>query len=307
MRLLFRRRGATRGDRAVTAASPLAFPHNRTAGPNTGGYIRGTRPGSRLRPHGPCRDMSAPYSTKVILAYRSGDVCALPGCGRSLSTESEEGDPINVGQAAHIAGENPTSARYDDGMTDDERDHYNNLIYLCRNCHAIVDAIPQGATEYPVERLRQIKADHEQRVHEAVLNALPNVGFPELQEIIQRFVAMAPAPADGSFLLLPLEEKLARNSLGNHSRVTLTMGLSLSREVHNFVIDMAQADPNFPERLKAGFLEEYYRLKHAGHSADELFDLMCSFTQRGFRKHVQRSAGLAVLVYLFEACEVFEK
>lgn len=60
-------------------------------------------------------------------------------------------------------------------------------------------------------------------------------------------------------------------------------------------------------QVKAGFLEEYYRLKRAGHSADELFDLMCSFAQRGCREQVKRSAGIAVLVYLFEACEVFER
>ena len=251
--------------------------------------------------------MSASYPAKVILAYRSGDVCALPGCQQSLSTESEGGDPINVGQAAHIAGEKSTSARYDDSMTDQERDHYDNLIYLCRTCHAIVDAIPQGEVDYPVERLLRIKAKHEQTVREAVFNALPNVGFPELQEIIQRFMQTTPQPSDGNFSLVPLDDKLKKNSLGNRSRVTLAMGLSLAREVHDFVTAMAQADPNFPERLKAGFLEEYYRLKHGRYSEDDLFDLMCSFAQRGSREQVKKSAGIAVLVYLFEACEVFER
>ena len=251
--------------------------------------------------------MSASYPTKIILAYRSGDVCALPGCQRSLSIESEGGDPINVGQAAHIAGEKSTSARYHDSMTDHERDHHDNLIYLCRTCHAIVDAIPQGERDYPVERLLRIKADHEQTVRDAVYNALPNVGFPELQEIIQRFMQITPRPADGNFSLVPLDSKLRKNNLGNSSRVILTMGLCLSREVHDFVTAMSQAEPNFPERLKAGFLEEYYGLKRAGHSADDLFDLMCSFAQRGSREQVKKSAGIAVLVYLFEACEVFEK
>jgi len=34
---------------------------------------------------------------------------------------------------------------------------------------------------------------------------------------------------------------------------------------------------------------------------------MCRFAQHGFERQAKRSAGIAVLVYLFEACEVFEK
>ncbi len=253
------------------------------------------------------RAMSASYSTRLILAYRSGDVCALPGCQRNLSVDSDGGKPTNVGEAAHIAGEKATSARYDDSMTDQQRDHCDNLIYLCRTCHAIVDAIPQGEVDYPVARLRRIKQDHERTVREAVHSALPNVGFPELEETIQGFLQLNPESADGSFFLVPLDDKLKKNSLGNSSKVTLAMGLTLSREVRNFVMAITQTEPGFPDRLKAGFLEEYYRLKRAGHSADDLFDLMCRFAQRGCREQVKKSAGIAVLVYLFEACEVFER
>jgi len=85
------------------------------------------------------------------------------------------------------------------------------------------------------------------------------------------------------------------------------MGLSVAREVRAYVESVAQTDQDFPERLKSGFLEEYYRLKREGHSGDDLFDLMCGFAQRGFEEQAKRAAGLAVLTYLFEACEVFEK
>ena len=56
--------------------------------------------------------MSVSPTTKILLAYRSGDMCALPECekkGRRLSIDSVNGDPINQGQAAHIAGENSGS------------------------------------------------------------------------------------------------------------------------------------------------------------------------------------------------------
>ncbi len=51
----------------------------------------------------------------------------------------------------------------------DERDRYENLILLCEEHHHIVDS--QVAT-YPVERLRQMKYDHESLIAEAVRKAV---------------------------------------------------------------------------------------------------------------------------------------
>lgn len=85
------------------------------------------------------------------------------------------------------------------------------------------------------------------------------------------------------------------------------MGLGVVREVRDFVEQEATIDIDFPERLKSGFLEEYYRLRKEGHRGDVLFDLMCQFAQRGMKEQSKRSAGLAVLIYFFESCEVFEK
>ena len=257
--------------------------------------------------------MSVSYPTKLLLAYRSGDRCALPDCGRELSPGSENGDPINVGEAAHIAGEHggkgeaKESARYDPNMTVEDRNHYNNLIYLCGTCHTKIDTIPQGEKDYPVDRLQALKKDHEQKVRDAVTEAFYGVGFPELEEATQWIMQINPQQAIDGFSLIPPEDKLKKNELGNGAKTIVTMGLSVSREVGAFVESVAQTDPDFPERLKAGFLEEYYRLKREGHAGDDLFDLMCRFAQRGFREQAKQCAGLAVLVYLFEACEVFEK
>lgn len=257
--------------------------------------------------------MSVSYSTKLLLAYRSGDRCALPDCGKQLSPDSKNGDPINVGEAAHIAGERggkgngKKSARYDPNMSADERNHYDNLIYLCGTCHTKIDAIPLGENDYSVECLQTLKKDHEQKVRDAITEEFAGVGFQELEEATQWIMQVSPQPAIDGFSLIPPEDKLKKNDLGNCARTTVTMGLSVSREVGAFVESVAQTDADFPERLKAGFLEEYYRLKREGYAGNDLFDLMCRFAQRGFREQAKRSAGLAVLVYLFEACEVFEK
>src|ERR1700730_12551352 len=51
----------------------------------------------------------------------------------------------------------------------------------------------------------------------------------------------------------------------------------------------------------------HHRLRHLGHKGNELFELMCAFSQRGLKSQGDRTAGLAVLIYLFEICDVFEK
>lgn len=253
--------------------------------------------------------MPVAYPTKLMLAHRSGDVCALPGCGQRLTPDSESGSPTNLGEAAHIIGEKEGSTRYEHGMTDNERNGYGNLIYLCRNCHHRIDDPASGETDYPVDRLKQIKSEHENRIHDAVVDAFPNVGFPELSEAV-RWIDdnVDPGAETGDFLLVSPRDKLNKNELGRRSETIVVSGLSVAREVGRFVEFRTQTDHRFPERLKEGFLIEYHRLKKTKElSADELFDLMCRFAQRGLHRQIERTAGLAVLVYLFEACEVFEK
>ena len=251
--------------------------------------------------------MGASYPTKLLLAFRSGDRCALPDCRRELSPDSKAGSPTNRGVAAHIAGEKPTSARYDPDMTDKQRNHYNNLIYLCLNCHEEIDTVPHGETDYPVELLLRIKREHEREVQEAVNEKFADVGFLELEEATQWISHVPPQHLDDSFSVIPPDAKLKKNDLGEVSRRIITMGLSVVREVRGFVESKAQTDPDFPKRLKSGFMQEYLRLRKEEYRGDILFDLMCRFAQQGFRDEPKRAAGRAVLVYLFEACEVFEK
>lgn len=260
--------------------------------------------------------MGVSTTTKILLAYRSGDMCALPQCkrkGRRLSVDSDSGDPINIGQAAHIEGENPgtdkkpASARYNPNMPDEERNGFHNLIYLCGACHKRIDTLPQGNIDYPVERLQSIKAEHEKKVRQVMLDAFSDVGFPELQEATLWASSIQPSAVTADYSLLKVEDKIKKNDLDTDARGIIAMGLGVANEVSRYIESVAQTDIEFPERLKAGFLEEYWRLKKEGGNGGELFELMCRFAQKGFDRQAQRSAGLAVLIHLFEACEVFEK
>ena len=89
-------------------------------------------------------------ATKRTVAVRSGNVCAK--CGHELTIEYADGSVVPVGECAHIEGEHggdparniPPAARYNPSMTDEERNAFPNLIYLCSGCHTEIDKIPEG-------------------------------------------------------------------------------------------------------------------------------------------------------------------
>ena len=49
--------------------------------------------------------MGASYPTKILLAFRSGGICAFPGCAKPLVYTAILGEDTPVGEAAHIKGE----------------------------------------------------------------------------------------------------------------------------------------------------------------------------------------------------------
>ena len=249
--------------------------------------------------------MSASYQTKLLLAFRSGDICAFPKCQCNLTLDSNSGNDSSImGEAAHISGENIGAARYNQLMSDDERNHYKNLIYLCRNHHCQIDRQPE---DFSVETLLKIKKEHEIKVRESLTAAFSEVGFPELviaTAWVARIQELLPSQ---DFSVITPDEKIKKNGLTGASQFTIKMGLGVAQEVSSFLKEESIQNTDFPEKLKYGFLEEYSRLYKIGYRGDELFDLMCEFAQHGMKKQSERSAGLAVLIYLFEACEVFEK
>lgn len=247
--------------------------------------------------------MSATYPTRIILAFRSGGTCAYPACGKVLTYEATVGDDTYVAEAAHIRGEKLGAARYDASMTDEQRDAVQNLMYLCTDHHTIIDKVE---ADWPVELLEEVKRIHEGRVRDAMAEAFAEVDFPELENAVSWVTTQTPSQ-NGSFDLITPNEKIKKNDLSNGQRHIIAAGMTSRPTVAAYVEAEAQLDSDFPDRLKAGFLEEYYRLRKLGIKGDELFELMCAFAQRGMRRQADKTAGVAVLVYLFEICDVFEK
>jgi len=102
----------------------------------------------------------------TTLAKRAANRCSNPDCGAVTSGPSADPlDSINIGEAAHIFGANPGSARFDPDMVSSDRSAISNAIWLCTNCHKIVDDDPVG---YPAGLLFEWQREHEQRISEQV-------------------------------------------------------------------------------------------------------------------------------------------
>lgn len=89
--------------------------------------------------------------------------CTL--CNKYLIEDELTGQPVPIGELAHNVGWSETSPRGEDDLPADERQKPENLILVCRNCHRPID--DGGAVgQYTVEKLREMKRDHEARVRQ---------------------------------------------------------------------------------------------------------------------------------------------
>ncbi len=67
-------------------------------------------------------------------------------------------DAVLVGEIAHIEGALPTSARFNENMTNEQRRGYENLLLMCGTHHTIID---EDRDTWTVAKLRDLKRSHE--------------------------------------------------------------------------------------------------------------------------------------------------
>ena len=89
----------------------------------------------------------------------SRNECAAPDCSKPLIARDKE---TVISKICHIEAANESGPRYNPGMNDDERRHFNNLILLCDECHSIIDNM-DNEVKYPVQLLQEWKHEHESK------------------------------------------------------------------------------------------------------------------------------------------------
>jgi len=250
-------------------------------------------------------------ATKRNLAFLSGNKCANPECNVSLYTSDMT---RSIGEAAHIAGEKPEAARYDQNMTNEERRHINNLIYLCANCHTQIDGDIEGE-RYSVTLLHEWKKKHEDKVFRLLDEGFVNLDFPELEEVVNWLLAQPVSESlfddsSSGFDLIAIRTKIIKHSLSSKSQRIIAQACSQLRTVEEFINDRAKEDtttPSFPVRLKAKILRQYWERVESNLHGDELFTYMCDYMSRTFDDYATKSASVSVLVYFFEKCDIFSE
>ena len=95
-----------------------------------------------------------------ILAKRAAYKCSNPDCRvNTIGPNSDPEKATTIGEAAHIFGAREGSKRYDLSMTDSFRAEITNAIWLCRNCHKLIDTDEQ---KYSTNILFAWRAKHEE-------------------------------------------------------------------------------------------------------------------------------------------------
>ena len=104
--------------------------------------------------------MKIRQSVREKLLIHSAGKCAK--CGIDLLIE---GKSVSIGQVCHIISKQELGPRHQPNLED--YDCYDNLIFLCANCHKEIDT---NVDEYTVERLKEMKVSHEKKVAEKLKN-----------------------------------------------------------------------------------------------------------------------------------------
>jgi hypothetical protein len=121
--------------------------------------MNGDRAGQRSEVRGTGVSRNYTDLTLKLLWGRSAGHCAMADCRVELFAEATDYDPVVViGDMAHVAGASDDGPRSTPGLSARQRNDYENLILLCKNCHGRID---KQARSNPAERLKEIKQAHE--------------------------------------------------------------------------------------------------------------------------------------------------
>lgn len=228
--------------------------------------------------------------------------CFVPACRVLCVAPAQPSDPAApLGQMAHIIAHSDTGPRGDPSFPAARRNRYENLVLLCGHHHTAVDVQPNS---YTIADLRAWKATHEAWVRQRLAEEFPKVGFAELEMVTRGYLAHPDDPTVDLTITAPAE-KMKRNALTSQVLSYLRMGIAGANEVERYVADLGRVDPDFSERLRAGFLKVYDGLRAEGHEGDSLFLGLVERAGGGAADFKLSAAAHSVVGYLFLTCEVF--
>jgi len=233
------------------------------------------------------------------LHTKSGNRCAM--C-KVVLVDEDNPSAACIGENAHIYGEKPDAARYDVTKPDEVVNREGNLIFLCCNCHKKVDT---DVGSYPPDKLFELKAQHEAWVVQTLEEQSANYTFADLEVLATYLVENNGIPAlPNDYTILKIGDKMKKNSL-DEVQTYINMGLSRVITIEDYI--NRNPDPNFAGRLTNAMSGRYQELKAQNMESIDIFYALWDVASGEQKEFNYKAAGLGILVYFFEKCEVFEK
>lgn len=146
-----------------------------------------------------------------MLYANSGNICAMYGCTNALIYANSS----NISEICHIEAVNEDGARYNNQLSDEYVNSYENLVLLCPTCHAIVDN-KLNEPVYTVAYLKEMKKYHEQQVQEILMSkaAIEPPIFIEaydVNNIVDYYNSIHEKEVDASYIYKILKKFLTLN------------------------------------------------------------------------------------------------
>lgn len=247
------------------------------------------------------------YSSKTIkiLFATCMNECAHPDCTTPIiQPKTELSDAAVIGHIAHIFAASNDGPRGKASLSEADRNLPDNLLLLCPTHHSVVDK--QHET-YPAAMLLGWKSSHERKFQDSLGAKIGDIGFDELELTANSLLSKEPVGSEGGLTIIRTPDKIAKNRLNNRSQTLLQMGTANSAEVEDLIAKTAQLNPEFPDRLREGFVARYNAFVAEGFEGDDLFIAMYEWAAGSRTDIIRKTAGLCVLAHLFIICDVFEK
>lgn len=174
----------------------------------------------------PVKRLNPTFSTKRQLYILSGNECAYPNCPHKMLDEYDH----FIGQICHIEAAEINGQRFNPKQTNEQRRQISNLMLMCPTHHTVTNNVIQ----YPVDKLKRLKADHEAKVREKKVT----VDLPD------------------SFIDFGLEESLLLPANLN------ALGIDLTDYDHNFFndsLDYIKKVADLPRTTRSFYFRVLYR------------------------------------------------
>ena len=259
------------------------------------------------KPKPPQRSEDAPGTSaahqNMLWALAAGR-CSFRECRQLLIRNQEILDaPYKLGQMAHIFAKRsggPRPAPVD--FPTEQINAYGNLILLCPNHHVEIDRDPN---RYPHDLLHKMKANHETWISDRLRTE--EFSSIQLESVIAWLAKESTAEPSTDFGVMLPREKMNLNGFSVQIRRHCQTGLLRMPEVEDFVRHRAKVERALPEKLLQPLRLRYSEMRDSNYSGDDIFVALWQYASGYSPEFTFNVAGLAVLMYFFIRCELFEK